>query len=364
MKNFVASIVLAFGSMAIIACQAQNKGGTMVNGEQVKLADGMYAKITTNKGDILLKLEYEKVPMTVANFVGLAEGTIESNKAAGEPFYNGLKFHRVIADFMIQGGDPQGTGSGGPGYEFPDEFDPTLRHDTAGILSMANSGPGTNGSQFFITHKETPWLDDKHSVFGQVIAGQEIVNAIAQDDVMETVEIIRVGKDVKNFDAATVFNERQEQIRAEEKAAAEKAMAQYQTMLSEKYPDRQTTSSGLMYVIHEQGTGAVPVDGQQVKVNYEGRFADETLFDTSYEEIAKKEGKHDPNRQYQPIPFTVGAGQVIAGWDEGMKLLQEGGSATFIIPPHLAWGERGFPGFVPPNATVIFKVELVKIIQE
>ena len=168
--------------------------------------EGLFAMITTTKGVIKLKLEYQKVPMTVANFVALAEGKQHNSaKPDGTPYYDGIKFHRVIADFMIQGGDPTGTGSGGPGYRFPDEIDATLKHDRAGTMSMANAGPYTNGSQFFITHKDTPWLDGKHAVFGYVVSGQDVVNAIAGGDVMSNVKIEAVGKDAKAFDAVKVL---------------------------------------------------------------------------------------------------------------------------------------------------------------
>jgi peptidylprolyl isomerase len=173
--------------------------------EDQKLSDGVYAEFETSKGKILLQLEYEKTPLTVANFVGLAEGTKwysrdgSAPKEQGKPFYDGLTFHRVIPDFMIQGGDPTGTGRGGPGYRFRDEIVPSLKHDRAGVLSMANAGPETNGSQFFITHKETPWLNGKHTVFGHVVEGQDVVNKIMNGDTIKSVKIIRVGEKAKAF---------------------------------------------------------------------------------------------------------------------------------------------------------------------
>ena len=193
MKRSLVVLVLAVMAAVVFGMQTASFAG------EEKMQDGLYAKMVTSKGDILLRLEFEKTPLTVCNFVGLAEGTIKSNRPAGTKYYDGLKFHRVIADFMIQGGCPQGTGTGGPGYDFPDEIDPSLKHDGPGILSMANAGPSTNGSQFFITHKATPWLDGKHAVFGKVVEGQDVVNQIRQGDKIVRLEIQRVGEKAKAF---------------------------------------------------------------------------------------------------------------------------------------------------------------------
>ena len=307
--------------------------------------EGMYAKIKTNKGDIMLELEFEKTPLTVANFVGLAEGKIKNNKKeVGEPYYNGLKFHRVIADFMIQGGCPDGNGMGGPGYQFPDEIHPDLKHSGPGILSMANAGPGTNGSQFFITHKETPWLDGKHTVFGKVTEGQDVVDAIAQDDKIIEIDIIRKGENAKKFDSKAIFDKELEKL---EKQAAEKAKKAKEAIDALK-KGAKVTSSGLAYKIIKKGTGAKAEAGKTVSVHYTGKLSNGTKFDSSYD-------------RNQPIEFELGRGRVIKGWDEGISLLNVGSKATFIIPPDLAYGARGAGGVIPPNATLIFDVELVEI---
>jgi len=307
--------------------------------------EGMYAKIKTNKGDIMLELEFEKTPLTVANFVGLAEGKIKNNKKeVGEPYYDGLKFHRVIADFMIQGGCPDGNGMGGPGYQFPDEIHPDLKHSGPGILSMANAGPGTNGSQFFITHKETPWLDGKHTVFGKVTEGQDVVDAIAQDDKIIEIDIIRKGEKAKKFDSKAIFDKELEKL---EKQAAEKAKKAKEAIDVLK-KGAKVTSSGLAYKIIKKGTGAKAEAGKTVSVHYTGKLSNGTKFDSSYD-------------RNQPIEFELGRGRVIKGWDEGISLLNVGSKATFIIPPDLAYGARGAGGVIPPNATLIFDVELVEI---
>ena len=357
------TVLLFAGIMS--SCNSQNK--VTVNGEEVQLEDGMYAKMNTTQGDILLELYYQKTPMTVGNFVGLAEGKIENNaKEAGQPFYDGLKFHRVIKDFMIQGGDPQGTGMGGPGYKFPDEFDESLKHDGPGVLSMANSGPGTNGSQFFITHKATPWLDGKHTIFGKVVKGQDVVDAIKQDDILNSVTIIRKGKDAEKFDAAKVFTEQQEEA---EKAAAKKAEEEAKAMAEgmkelEKLKEKATaTESGLYYIVEKEGDGPKPKEGDMVDMHYAGYLVDGTLFDTSIKELAQKEGVYNAQREpYAPFAVQYGAGaRVIEGWKEGMSLMNVGDKFKLIIPPNLGYGARGAGGVIPPNAWLIFDVEMVGI---
>jgi len=312
-------------------------------------APGIYATIYTAKGPIVIELEYEKVPMTVANFVGLAEGEIPNNfRAQGEPFYDGLSFHRVLKDFMIQGGDPAGNGSGGPGYSFPDEFDPSLKHDRPGTLSMANAGPGTNGSQFFITHKATPWLDGKHSVFGYVVEGQDVVDAIAQGDLMDSVRITRIGEKAEAFDAPAVFEEMRSNWARIQAEKIEKEKEKFAQWVKENYPDAKMTESGLAYIIEKTGEGPLPQKGQAVSVHYTGVFQDGKKFDSSYD-------------RNEPITFPVGVGRVIKGWDEGIMLLNKGSKAKLIIPFWLAYGESGRPPVIPAKATLLFDVELVDL---
>ena len=308
--------------------------------------NGLYAKFLTSKGDILIKLEHNKTPGTVGNFIGLAKGDLENSiKKQGEPYYDGLKFHRVIPNFMIQGGCPLGTGTGNPGYKFDDEIHKDLKHDSPGILSMANAGPGTNGSQFFITHVPTPWLDGKHTVFGKTVDGQSVVDSISQDDIIESIEIIAVGDDAKSFNAVESFREfegaKAKRIEEEEAAA--------QIELDKHSKGFEITKSGLRYQIIQRGSGITPEKNNTVSVHYKGQLIDGTVFDSSY-------------KRNQPIEFKLGVGQVIPGWDEGISLLKVGDKARFVIPSYLAYGSQGAGGVIPPNANLIFDVELVKII--
>ncbi len=309
------------------------------------MQDGLYAKFNTNKGTILANLEFEKTPGTVGNFVALAEGNLENSaKPQGEGYYNGLKFHRVIPDFMIQGGCPQGTGTGNPGYKFDDEIHPELTHSGPGILSMANAGPGTNGSQFFITHVETAWLDGKHTVFGKVIEGQDIVDSIAQGDLIENLEIVRVGDKAEKFNAVETFRQFTGAKEARE-AAAKKAAAD---LIGDAVVGFDQTESGLYYKTINKGSGAQAEAGKTVSVHYKGTLLDGKKFDSSYD-------------RNEPIEFPLGNGHVIPGWDEGIALLKVGEKARFVIPPHLAYGAAGAGGVIPPNATLIFDVELMDV---
>ena len=307
--------------------------------------NGIYAKFTTSKGEILVQLEHEKTPGTVGNFVALSEGNLENDvKQQGTPYYDGLKFHRVIPDFMVQGGCPQGSGTGNPGYKFDDEFHSDLKHDAPGKLAMANSGPATNGSQFYITHVPTPWLDGKHTVFGSVIEGQDIVDAIAQGDELSSVEIVRVGAEAETFNAVEAF--RTFEGSREKRDADEKA--KQKELLDSVAIGYEETKSGLRYQILQKGTGKQATKGAGVSVHYKGQLLDGTVFDSSY-------------KRKDPIDFNVGLGQVIAGWDEGILLLQVGDKARFVIPSNLAYGAAGAGGVIPPDATLIFDVELMGV---
>jgi len=315
-----------------------------------KQADGMYARFETNRGSIYTLLEFKKTPMTVANFVGLAEGKIKNTaKAEGTPYYDGLKFHRVIPNFMIQGGCPLGTGTGDPGYKFADEIDTSLKHTGPGILSMANAGPGTNGSQFFITHVATNWLDGKHTVFGHVIQGQDVVNAIQGNDTLKQLVILRKGKDAENFDAAKVFESEKANVGAKAAAKAkaeEDARAVANAEALKRFANAKTTSTGLKYIIEKEGTGDSPKPTDNVTVFYNGTFTNGKQFDGNF-------GKE---------PITFGLNQVIPGWTEGLQLLKPGGKGIFYIPYQIAYGENGHPsGVIPPKSDLIFEVELVKV---
>jgi peptidylprolyl isomerase len=321
-----------------------------------ELGEGLFARISTNRGDIVVRLEYEKTPLTVCNFVALAEGRMTNT--GGRRFYDGLTFHRVISrangdpsDFMIQGGDPLGNGSGGPGYQFPDEFDPSLRHDGPGVLSMANAGPGTNGSQFFITIVPTPHLDDLHTVFGRVVSGQEVVNTVRQGDKIQSVTIIRNGVPANAFQAdQAAFDGLLQGVAA---AAQARRMAQREadlTRIAERYPRALRSPSGILYEILAEGSGDKPEAGNLVQINYRGMFLDGMIFDSS-------------DLRGAPLQFPAGQGAVIPGFEETALDMRLGERRLVILPPELAYGEQGAGGLIPPNSYLVFEMELVGIIK-
>ncbi len=307
--------------------------------------DGIYATIETSKGNFVVSLEFKKAPMTVANFIGLVEGELNL-KNPGKNFYEGIKFHRVIPDFMIQAGCPLGNGTGGPGYTFPDEFVPDLKHDGPGVMSMANAGPGTNGSQFFITHVKTPWLDGKHAVFGHVVEGQDVVNAIEQGDEIKTIVLERVGEEAEKFIVTKqIFSDIVERAAAMEELRKAEELQKIMEEIKNRFPAAKKTPSGLMYVVEKEGDKkASPKMGQTVTVHYTGSLLDGRVFDSSV------------NRG---VPAKFKIGEVIEGWNEALQTMSKGEKRTLIIPPELGYGVHGYPGVIPPNSFLIFDVELI-----
>lgn len=322
-------------------------------------AEGIYAEFNTSKGKIICLLEHMKTPLTVANFVGLAEGNITVNGISkNKPFYDGLKFHRVIKDFMIQGGCPLGNGSGDPGYKFEDEIVEDLRHSGPGILSMANSGPNTNGSQFFITHKETPWLDGKHTVFGHVVEGQTVVDAIEQNDVINSIKIIRVGEDAKNWSAQRTFDGVNEaklaeiaRLKMEEEKKRKEYISNFYDQVKKKEKKAQLSPSGLVYVVKKKGkdvTNLGAKKGSKVSLHYTGSlFSDGTKFDSS------KDRK-------EPFTFNYIETPLIPGFTEGISLVGPKGKVKLYIPYFLAYGERS-AGKIPANSDLVFDLEILSI---
>jgi peptidylprolyl isomerase len=353
LKNFIlwGSILLTF---TLFSCSAEgspkiplSEAAAQTSPGDAALGDGLFARIGTDRGEIVIRLEYTKAPLTVCNFVALAEGNM--TVCGGKPFYNGLSFHRVIDNFMIQGGDPRGNGSGGPGYQFPDEFDSTLRHDGPGVLSMANAGPDTNGSQFFITHTETPWLNDHHTVFGKVVDGQRVVNAIKQGDKIKQIRIVRNGSAAKAFKAdQAAFDGLLKQVKGSADAKAKASRDADLARITAKYPGLKQGDAGLLYLIQKEGRGDKPKAGSTVSVNYTGMFVTGDVFDAS----ASHGG---------PLEFTAGTGQVISGWDKAVMDMKLGEKRIAVIPPELAYGERGVDGAIPPNSFLVFEMELVGI---
>jgi len=330
-----APLLFCIAATALVSCQTSSR------------PDGLYAILETNKGNIVIKLEFEKAPMTVGNFVGLAEGRLDAT--SGKHYYDGTTFHRVEAGFVIQGGDPTATGNGGPGYRFPDEFSPELKHSGPGIVSMANAGTNTNGSQFFITLAATPWLDGKHSVFGSVIEGMDVVNKIVVGDTIKKVRIERVGSAAKSFDVSQkAWDDRLSAAYAALKAAAEAKKASDLTIIQTKWPDAVKDDNGIYQKVVRAGSGDLPASGSTVSVIYKAMLLDGTVFDDS----ALSGG---------PMKVKVGGGTVIEGWEKILPTMRKGEKRIVIVPPELAYGSSGVSGVIPADSYLVFEMEVTAI---
>lgn len=341
------------------------------------LENGLYAEFVTNKGTFIAKFYYEATPLTVANFIELAEGKHQMIDSAfkGKPFYNNLTFHRVMKDFMIQGGDHLANGSGNPGYRFPDEFVDTLKHSRKGLLSMANSGPATNGSQFFITLKETPWLDGYHTIFGEIVLGQEIVDSIGAVEttkpgdkpveaiVIQEVNIINKGVTVPSF---TSEMEKIEVAKKEREERLYRVAAAKARELDDLKELAEELPSGLKMFWRHKGKGIKPEEGSKIRMNYIGYFTDGVLFDTNVLEMAEKYDVVDSKKLarglYGPTVSDYSKeARLVPGFREGLLQMSVGDKTILYIPSHLAYGQQGIPNVILPNSDLVFELELVDI---
>ncbi len=343
------SLLVSFGGCEKMSTNKASVAATRkdVSVAQVKdgSAEGIFAIMNTSRGEIVLELFYEDTPLTVTNFVGLSEGTLAAAK--GKPFYDGLTFHRVIDDFMIQGGDPEGSGRGGPGYRFTDEFRDDLTFDRPGLLAMANAGPETNGSQFFITHVPTSWLNGKHTIFGTVVdsKSQEVVNSIKQGDKIESVKIIRNGEKAKAFGASQADFDKRVPIAKKANEDAAKAKIAAFTEGCEK------SANGTYFKILKAGSGSKIGKGKNVRVEYKGYLADGSIFDGSAKMVP---GGHEP------LDFKTNGGQMIPGFDIQVQDMKVGETRKIVIPPELAYGSRGIPqAGIPGGAYIAFDILVV-----
>lgn len=369
--------------MKIIICSLFLLATSCQNNKYNHLKDGIYAELVTSKGIMLAKLYYKKAPYTVANFVSLSEGTnlLVDSIYRNRKFYNGTIFYRVIDSFMIQGGDPLGNGFGNPGYRFDDEFHPDLKHNKPGILGMANDGPKTNGSQFYITERADRSLDSLHSVFGELLLGFDVLDSISkvktseldnkpiEDITLNEVNIIRIGLKAKAFDAQKIFTDYFTDLERSEKSKKEKAEAIIKATkekFEKQLQDAILMPSGLEYVITKKGKGEKLKETSKALVQYTVYFEDGKLLETS--DLKKAEAldavniKRKNSNKYKPIKANLSPdAQMISGFKEGLQQLSVGDNATFFIPYYLAYGETG-SSVIPPKSNLIFEVEILEIL--
>lgn len=350
-KKLIIGLMLAAAFTTSASCSSKGKYMDALNGKE-----GVFAVLTTEKGEIVMELFYKQAPLTVTNFVGLAEGTLDAAK--GKHFYDGLKFHRVISqangdgqDFMIQGGDPEGTGRGGPGYKFADEFVEGLVFDKPGKLAMANSGPASNGSQFFITIVPTEWLTYKHTIFGEVVSGQEVVNSVLQGDTIKSIKIIRQGAEAEKFTATQAdWNRCNEEAKKKAEEAKKAAEAKKKAERDALIKDMEKDASGVYFKVDEKGSGAVVGKNKNVKVEYLTAFTDGSILDVT-------SGYHPQG--HEPIEFKTAAHQMITGFDLMVQQMKVGEARTCVIPPELAYGKAGHPAGIPGDTWLLFQIKVL-----
>ena len=334
-----------------------------------KYPDGLYAELTTNKGPIVLRLEFEKTPMAVANFVGLAEGVIRNAALPeGRPYFDGTKWHRVVAGHVIQCGMPKDGKEQGPGYQFPNEISPGLNHGRAGMVGMANAGPHTNGSQWYITLADRSYLDGNYTVFGAVIEGLDVVSATVQNDIVERVKIVRVGRAAKAFRPTTgSFLKMVDEAKARIKEAAEKKKAAEEEMVAGKWPNAVAAENGLKYVILKEGKGPIPAPGARLKVAYSGK----DLYGLSFFSTAA-DGTPYPGGSPEPFVFEAGKTRINSGFDAAVVRMKKGEKRLVIVPAEIGYRSNGFYAkqrpnekrfVIPPETRLIYEVELLDILK-
>lgn len=336
MKHVLKAALAAAFILALASVSCANK--------EEKLPDGLYARIDTNRGQMVINLEYRKAPLTVVNFVGLAEGSLEGTM--GTPFYDGLTFHRIDEGFAVMGGDPAADGTGDPGWNFPDEINPDLRHDSIGVVGMSNHGENTNGCQFYITLAEAPYLDDRYTIFGSVVRGLDVLKKIKVQDRIEKITIERVGDAAKAFKTnQAAWNELFASAAAVVREKFQKARAAQIAQIKARWPELKDVPNGFMMYTVKEGSGQKIERFWLVNVAYRGMLPDGTIFDQS-------------DARGGPIEFEVGAGQVIPGWDMVMMDMKKGEKRIIAIPPEYAYGPDGYRGIIPPNSYLIFELEV------
>lgn len=329
------------------------------------LPDGLYADLQTNKGDIILRLEFEKTPMTVANFVGLAEGTIANSALPpGVPYFNGTVFHRVVPGHVVQAGMPGGTKIEGPGYEIPNEIAAGLGHGRAGMLGMANSGPHTAGSQFYITLGDRSYLDGDYAVFGEVVSGLDVVERIVQGDVIKKVSILRTGAKANRFqtdDAA--FRRLLSKTKARVEKMEKEKRAKEAALIRKRWPRAIALEPGLRFLTLREGAGEPLSPGEVITARYRGQ----TLEGKSF--VSLSDGQPAAGETPQPFAVTLRATPIIPGIDIALSLMKKGEKRLVIVPPEFGYGRSGFyskpePGkkrfVISPNTTLIYEVEVDK----